>query len=272
MGRTLKGGGADAAEWKDKHSTGSVDGIQVPGDTSLADKWWQITVALGSIAFAYSYSYILLEMTVRPPPRAPPARRPCLASAISVPWKPSHVLHRCAAGLAACLCCAASASVHGMRPRAPTGAETRCALGAQDTVKAPENKPMRKAVGVSVWITTFFYIAIGIFGCAGRVGWHACHCSAPTCFLCWHFAEPECVDACDAVLGVVWRDAGMPRLATTTRARQATCWLAEGSPAQSAVYGYGSPHCRMLLRENRPHCEACRLPCGCGVQLAHRSG
>ena len=114
----------------------------------------------------------------RPSPlaRAWPGR--CL-----VPWKPSHVLHRCAAGLAAWLCCAASTSVHGMRPRAPTSAETRCALGAQDTVRAPENKPMRKAVGVSVWITTFFYIAIGIFGCAGHVGCHACHCSALTRFM-----------------------------------------------------------------------------------------
>ena len=37
----------------------------VNGDTSAADKGWNITVALGSIAFAYSYSYILLEMTVR---------------------------------------------------------------------------------------------------------------------------------------------------------------------------------------------------------------
>ena len=48
------------------HSTGTVDGISVVnGDTTAADKGWNITVALGSIAFAYSYSYILLEMTVR---------------------------------------------------------------------------------------------------------------------------------------------------------------------------------------------------------------
>ena len=38
---------------------------------------------------------------------------------------------------------------------------------AQDTVRYPENKPMRKAVGVSVAVTTFFYIAVGVFGCAG---------------------------------------------------------------------------------------------------------
>ncbi|KAK9823051.1 hypothetical protein WJX81_004074 [Elliptochloris bilobata] len=89
---------AKTAEWKDGHSTGTVDGIQVPGDTTWSDKGWNITVALGSIAFAYSYSYILLEMT--------------------------------------------------------------------DTVKYPENKPMRKAVGVSVAVTTFFYIAVGVFGYA----------------------------------------------------------------------------------------------------------
>lgn len=48
------------------HSTGTVDGISVVnGDTTASDKGWNITVALGSIAFAYSYSYILLEMTVR---------------------------------------------------------------------------------------------------------------------------------------------------------------------------------------------------------------
>ena len=54
------------AELGNGHSTGTVDGISVPGgDTSWSDKGWNITVALGSIAFAYSYSYILLEMTVR---------------------------------------------------------------------------------------------------------------------------------------------------------------------------------------------------------------
>ena len=51
------------------HSTGTVDGISVVnGDTTASDKGWNITVALGSIAFAYSYSYILLEMTVRAKP------------------------------------------------------------------------------------------------------------------------------------------------------------------------------------------------------------
>lgn len=43
-------------------------------------------------------------------------------------------------------------------------------VGAQDTVKYPENKPMRKAVGVSVAVTTFFYIAVGVFGCARGFG------------------------------------------------------------------------------------------------------
>ena len=43
-------------------------------------------------------------------------------------------------------------------------------MGAQDTVKYPENKPMRKAVGISVVVTTFFYIAVGVFGCARGCG------------------------------------------------------------------------------------------------------
>ena len=43
-------------------------------------------------------------------------------------------------------------------------------VGAQDTVKYPENKPMRKAVGLSVAVTTFFYIAVGVFGCARGFG------------------------------------------------------------------------------------------------------
>ena len=107
VGRALKGGGADAAEWKDGHSTGTVDGIQVPGDTTLADKWWQITVALGSIAFAYSYSYILLEMTARPPPLAPLARRPCLARAVlcAVEAVPRPASLCCGSGSVAVLCC-----------------------------------------------------------------------------------------------------------------------------------------------------------------------
>ena len=56
-----------AAEWQDGHSTGTADGVQPVNDVvpDAATKWWNITVALGSIAFAYSYSYILLEMTVR---------------------------------------------------------------------------------------------------------------------------------------------------------------------------------------------------------------
>lgn len=54
------------AEAGNGHSTGTVDGISVVnGDTTASDKGWNVTVALGSIAFAYSYSYILLEMTVR---------------------------------------------------------------------------------------------------------------------------------------------------------------------------------------------------------------
>ena len=57
---------AHAAEAGNGHSTGTVDGISVAnGDTTASGKVWNITVALGSIAFAYSYSYILLEMTVR---------------------------------------------------------------------------------------------------------------------------------------------------------------------------------------------------------------
>ena len=56
---------ACGAEVGNGHSTGTVDGIRAPTDTTVANKGWNITVALGSIAFAYSYSYILLEMTVR---------------------------------------------------------------------------------------------------------------------------------------------------------------------------------------------------------------
>lgn len=56
MGRTLKGGAADAAEWKDGHSTGSVDGIQVPGDTSLA------VTALMSLVTAGAAGYLRREV------------------------------------------------------------------------------------------------------------------------------------------------------------------------------------------------------------------
>ena len=50
--------------------------------------------------------------------------------------------------------------------------EALCAY-AQDTVRAPENKPMRRAVGVSVVVTSFFYISIGVFGCVGLLCWLA---------------------------------------------------------------------------------------------------
>ena len=61
-----------AAELGNGHSTGTVDGIE----SEASDKGWNVTVALGSMAFAYSYSYILLEMTVC-------ADLPCSAAGLS---------------------------------------------------------------------------------------------------------------------------------------------------------------------------------------------
>lgn len=109
---------------------GSITGV--PAD-SVADKLWLVFQALGDIAFAYPYSIILLEIQV---------------------W--FHFLLK------------------------TNWAEISCEPGIlkpskiykidwiQDTLKSPppENKTMKTASMIAIFVTTFFYLCCGCFGYA----------------------------------------------------------------------------------------------------------
>ena len=44
--------------------------------------------------------------------------------------------------------------------------------GMQDTMRAPaENKKMKKAATLSIAVTTFYYLTIGVIGYAGELCW-----------------------------------------------------------------------------------------------------
>ena len=119
-------------------------------------------LALGNVAFAYSYSFILIEVCVRALQSAAcyfSCMCPCLPS---VPVPHTKLAHSCAHCTACTGLLLILPALHACSSRSISPFPV-----SQDTIRAPnEAKTLKRASWISILVTTAFYMSIGTIGYA----------------------------------------------------------------------------------------------------------